>query len=57
MTLGDGPTRAGAARVWVATVARTLKLSGVFVLPQPQDLSEDISEKGSVDSVGMAAHG
>jgi len=43
--------RAGAARVWVATVARTLKTSDVIVLP------EDLSEEGSEDRVGMAAHG
>jgi ComF family protein len=43
--------RAGAARVWVATVARTLKISDVFALP------EDLSEEGSEDRLGMAAHG
>jgi ComF family protein len=45
--------RAGAARVWVATVARTLKLKipDVFALP------EDPSEVGSEDRLGVAAHG
>ena len=43
--------RAGAARVWVATVARTLKISDVIALP------EDLPEEGSEDRVGMAAHG
>jgi ComF family protein len=43
--------RAGAARVWVATVARTLKISDVIVSP------ENLSEEGSEDRVGMAAHG
>jgi ComF family protein len=47
--------RAGAARVWVATVARTLKISDVIALPgnRLEDLSEERSETG----VGMAAHG
>jgi ComF family protein len=45
--------RAGAARVWVATVARTLKLksSDVFALP------ENLLEEGSEGRVSMAAHG
>ena len=42
--------RAGAAGVWVATVARTLKISGVIAMP------EDLSV-GSEERVGMAAHG
>ena len=47
--------RAGAARVWVATVARTLKTSDVIsLLGNPP---EDLSEEGSEDRVGMAAHG
>jgi len=45
--------RAGAARVWVATVARTLKISDVIVLPK----MDDRSEEGSEDRVGVAAHG
>jgi ComF family protein len=47
--------RAGAARVWVATVARTLKISDVIALPgnRLEDLSEERSETG----VGAAAHG
>ncbi|MFI5102473.1 MAG: ComF family protein [Terriglobales bacterium] len=47
--------RGGAARVWVATVARTLKISDVIVLPDNRP--EDLSEEGSEDRVGMAAHG
>ncbi len=45
--------RAGAARVWVATVARTLKISDVIVLPN----ADDLPEEGSEDRVGAAAHG
>jgi ComF family protein len=47
--------RAGAARVWVATVARTLKVSDVIALPgnRPEDMLEEGSEAG----VGVAAHG
>lgn len=45
--------RAGAARVWVATVARTLKISDVIVLPTAGDLPEE----GSEDRVSVAAHG
>ena len=48
--------RAGAARVWVATVARTLKISDVIVLPE-HVLPEDLLEEGSEDRVGVAAHG
>jgi ComF family protein len=47
--------RGGAARVWVATVARTLKISDVISLSG--NLPEDLSEEGSEDRVGMAAHG
>jgi len=47
--------RAGAARVWVATVARTLKFSNAISLVG--NLPEDVSEEGSEDRVGMAAHG
>jgi ComF family protein len=45
--------RAGAARVWVATVARTLKLK----IYDGIDLPEGLSEGGSEAHVGMAAHG
>ncbi len=45
--------RAGAARVWVATVARTLKLKISGVLVVPENLTEEISE----DRRRMAAHG
>jgi ComF family protein len=45
--------RAGAARVWVATVARTLKISDVLFSALPGDLSEQRSE----DRLGVAAHG
>jgi ComF family protein len=43
--------RAGAARVWVATVARTLKISDVIALP------ENLSEEGSEDRQRVAALG
>lgn len=43
--------RAGANRVWVATVARTLKVSDVFAVPE-QEL-----EEGSENRIAMAAHG
>jgi ComF family protein len=46
--------RAGAARVWVATVARTLKISDVVALPE--NLPENLSE-GSEDRQRVAAHG
>jgi ComF family protein len=45
--------RAGAARVWVVTVARTLKLGISVGIALPEDLSDE----GSEDRVGMAAHG
>jgi len=45
--------RAGAARVWVATVARTLKISDVIVMPK----ADDLREEGSEDRVGVAARG
>lgn len=52
--------RAGAARVWVATVARTLKISDVISLPE--NMAGNLPEEGSEDRldkarVGMAAHG
>lgn len=43
--------RAGANRVWVATVARTLKVSDVFAVPE-QEL-----EEGSEDRLAAVAHG
>jgi ComF family protein len=43
--------RAGAARVWVATVVRALQVSDVIALP------ENLSEEGSEDRPRMAAHG
>jgi ComF family protein len=43
--------RAGAATVWVATVARTLKLSDAIILP------ENFSEQVSEDRQRLAAHG
>jgi ComF family protein len=51
--------RAGAARVWVATVARTLKLNDVFILPnvEQDDLSHGLEEEGSEGRVAVAAHG
>jgi len=50
--------RAGAARVWVATVARTLKLkiSDVFALAENL-LEDENTEEGSGDRLGLAAHG
>jgi ComF family protein len=45
--------RAGAARVWVATVARTLKLSDVLMPALPEALSEQQSEERGA----VAAHG
>ncbi|MBZ5666139.1 MAG: ComF family protein [Acidobacteriia bacterium] len=45
--------RAGAARVWVATVARTLKIADVRISALPEDLSEQDSE----DRLGVAAQG
>jgi ComF family protein len=52
--------RAGAARVWVATVARTLKIYDAISLPE--NMAGNLPEEGSDDSldqvrVGMAAHG
>jgi ComF family protein len=55
--------RAGAARVWVATVARTLKIFDVISLSGnlsgnlAGDPPEDQSEEGSEVRLGMAAHG
>jgi ComF family protein len=49
--------RAGAARVWVATVARTLKVTISDVFSLAGNLPEDLSEEGSEDRVGIAAHG
>lgn len=43
--------RAGAARVWVATVARTLKIADAFAMP------EDLPEESNEDRHVMAAHG
>jgi ComF family protein len=53
--------RAGAARVWVATVARTLKLKASGFIALPEDLREDRSEEWSEgqneERLGMAAEG
>jgi ComF family protein len=51
--------RAGAARVWVATVARTLKISGVLSLIEDlaENLPEDTSEEGDEYRADTAAHG
>jgi ComF family protein len=43
--------RAGANRVWVATVARTLKVSEIFAVPE-QEL-----EEGNVDRLAAVANG
>jgi ComF family protein len=45
--------RAGAARVWVATVARTLKISDILTPALPEDLSEEPRE----ECVAVAARG
>lgn len=51
--------RAGAARVWVATVARTLKVADVFAMPE--DLSgervSDEAGESEQDRLARAAHG
>jgi len=47
--------RAGAARVWVATVARTLKITDVISLSG--HLPEDTSEEASEHRVPVAARG
>jgi len=47
--------RAGAARVWVATVARTLKISDVISLAG--SMPEDTSEEGSEYCERVVAHG
>jgi len=49
--------RAGAARVWVATVARTLKLNISDVFSLAGNLPEDLLEEGREDRLGMAAQG
>jgi len=49
--------RAGAGQVWVATVARTLKLKISDVVLLPENLPEGMSEEGSEDRVRMVAHG
>jgi ComF family protein len=43
--------RAGAGQVWVATVARTLKVSDVFAVP------EEVLEEGREDRLAAAANG
>jgi len=51
--------RAGAARVWVATVARTLKISDTISLAVPPEETspEDTGEEGSEYRERIAAHG
>jgi ComF family protein len=49
--------RAGAARVWVATVARTLKLNVSDLISLARNLPEDQSEEGDEYRVDVAAHG
>jgi ComF family protein len=55
--------RAGAARVWVATVARTLKISDLIAMPgvmsdvMPEISEEDGSAEGSESRWDVAAHG
>lgn len=47
--------RAGANRVWIATVARTLKVSEIFAVPE-QDF-EGTKEETKVDRMAAAANG
>jgi ComF family protein len=47
--------RGGAARVWVATVARTLKISDVISLSG--DMADDRSDEGTANRAGMASYG
>jgi ComF family protein len=49
--------RAGAARVWVATVARTLKISDGFILADLSDEGASRPEEGSSDRVSLLARG
>jgi ComF family protein len=52
--------RAGAARVWVATVARTLKLNTSGLFTMPENISEDLVEanvEDKEDREQTAAHG
>jgi predicted amidophosphoribosyltransferase len=53
--------RAGAARVWVATVARTLKLHGTEMFAVPESPAEELPEgelpEGSEERERMAAQG
>jgi orotate phosphoribosyltransferase-like protein len=51
--------RAGAARVWVATVARTLKISDIISLSGDLsgDAAENLTDEGTEDSLRMAAQG
>jgi orotate phosphoribosyltransferase len=55
--------RAGAARVWVATVARTLKTSDLVAMPgvmsdvMPEISEEGGSAEGSEGRLDVAAHG
>ena len=50
--------RAGAAHVWVATVARTLKISDAVALPVLEHFTDGtLPEDRTVDHLGVAAHG
>jgi ComF family protein len=51
--------RAGAARVWVATVARTLKISDLIAMPEAMTdpAEEDGSGEGSEVRLDAVAHG
>jgi orotate phosphoribosyltransferase len=53
--------RAGAARVWVATVARTLKLHGTEMFAVPENPAEELPEgelpQESEERERMAAQG
>ncbi len=48
--------RAGVARVWVATVARTLKMNMSEAISFAASLPEDESEEGDEYRVDVAAH-
>jgi ComF family protein len=50
--------RAGAGRVWVATVARTLKISDAVALPVLEHFADGtLAEDRTEDHLGVAAHG
>src|SRR5450755_747119 len=55
---GPPPGRSGAGRVWVATVARTLKISDAVALPVLEYFADGtLAEDRTEDHLGVAAHG